>query len=474
MSPTWKLIRQPFALGTCAKTDPHPLDPVWARTVQLLVVYTGQTLSSQPERANSGLRGFISPRCMKVKKLRLRNIRCFEDLTLELNGKSALVVGDNGDGKSTVLRSLAMGLCDESSASALFRDLYGESVREGSEEGTIEVELEDGTECFLTETTIGALSQFEHVDQKLYKLLDGEQELSNQASFSWEKIFATGYGPGVRVHGTADYDYYLAVDALYPLFVYDRPLQNPELVMRRLVGLHSTERDSEKILSALKELLQNILQLESSDKVELTKAGIAVKNRHGLYPLSSLGDGYHSTVTWVLDLLSWWYLRGTTSDLFDFTDIEGVVLIDEVEQHLHPRWQLNIMWLLTESFPNVQFLATTHSPLVTSGCEDIPVHCLNGGGHRVERPFGWRVEEVYEMMGLPTSRAKSFAKDLQEYQRMDDERLRDSSFSSKEKEDHFRRLRRRLEMMPGTDPVRLALELENLARFAKESSDGDS
>ena len=84
----------------------------------------------------------MSARSMKVKSLHLRNIRCFEALDLELNGGSALVVGDNGDGKSTVLRSLAMGLCDDSSASALFRDLYGESVREGCDDGTITVELE--------------------------------------------------------------------------------------------------------------------------------------------------------------------------------------------------------------------------------------------------------------------------------------------------------------------------------------------
>ena len=53
---------------------------------------------------------------MKVQRLTLQNVRGFDKLDLELNGTSALVIGDNGDGKSTVLRSLAMGLCDESSS----------------------------------------------------------------------------------------------------------------------------------------------------------------------------------------------------------------------------------------------------------------------------------------------------------------------------------------------------------------------
>ncbi len=407
---------------------------------------------------------------MKVTKLGLTNIRCFRELTIELNGKSALLIGDNGDGKSTVLRSLAMGLCDDSSASALFRDLYGESVRKESKQGTIEVELEDGTACFRTETTISALPQFERVDQELKKLADGAQWTSlDQASFPWEEIFAAGYGPGVRVHGTADYDYYLAVDALYPLFVYNRPLQNPELVIRRLVAPRGEQHDSAEILGALKNLLRGILQLESSDSIQLTETGIAIKNGQGLHPLSSLGDGYHSTVTWVLDLASWWYLRESPNP----TDIDGIVLIDEIEQHLHPRWQRNIMQLLTQSFPHLQILATTHSPLVASGCEHIPVHRLNNGEHSVVEPYGWRAEEVYEMMDLPTSRAESFAGILQEYQQMDDKRLHGRAFSPEE-EERFRHLHGQLEKMPGTDPVRLAMELENIARLAEGSPNRDA
>ena len=71
---------------------------------------------------------------MYVRRLRLKNIRCFEEFELpfEPTGGSALLIGDNNAGKSTVLRSLAMGLCDQSSASALFRELPGEFVRRGS------------------------------------------------------------------------------------------------------------------------------------------------------------------------------------------------------------------------------------------------------------------------------------------------------------------------------------------------------
>ena len=407
---------------------------------------------------------------MKVTKLRLKNIRCFEDLTLELNGKSALLVGDNGEGKSTVLRSLAMGLCDEASASAFFRDLYGEFVREDNAEGVIKVDLEDPVEPhfgrYRTKTTIHSRRQFEDVEQKLFRIEeDRKPNKISQDEFPWDRVFATGYGSGIRVHGTKDYDDYFAGDALYPLFVYDEKLQNPELAIRRLVAPRGKEHASARALESLKELLRRVLQLEDKDDFDLTKSGISVKIRGSKQPLSASGDGYHSTVTWVLDLLSWWYLY----DPDNLTDIHGIVLLDEIEQHLHPRWQRNIMQLLKDSFPNVQFIATTHSPLVASGCEGIPVHSLKDGKSKEMYPFGWRAEEVYEMMGLPTSRAESFRRSLEEYQAMDDKRLRGHEFSSEEDE-KFSCLREQMNTMPGTDPVRLATELENLARLAKESA----
>ena len=402
---------------------------------------------------------------MKITALRLKNIRCFEDLTLQLNGESALFIGDNGDGKSTVLRSLAMGLCDNSSASALFRDLYGESVRHHCDRGTIEVDLK-GRLLLRTKTTIRSLPNFERVDQDLYQLpRNARPKKLGQADFPWSRIFAVGYGPGIRVQGTTDYDYYLTVDALYPLFVYDTRLQNPELVIRRLVASARPRRDPTPILRKVKNLLALLLQLEPKDSLQLTRAGIFMKTREGLHPLSSLGDGYRSTITWVLDLLSWWYLRGSAG----LTDISGVVLIDEIEQHLHPRWQRNIMQLLTRSFPNVQFLATTHSPLVASGCEGVPVHRLHKGQHSVGSPFGWRAEDVYQMMGLSSSRARSFTEEVVEkYKRLDEKRLR-GSLTPAEAAD-LNDLRERLATLPADDPVRLATELENLAQLAHASA----
>ena len=386
------------------------------------------------------------------------------------------MVGDNGVGKSTVLRALAMGLCDESSASALFRELHGDYVRSDSNvhHGTITVDLIGSwksSDRFRIETTVRSLEAFERVEQKLFDLSSGSEKPLEQDEFPWGRIFATAYGPGIRIQGTSDYEYYLTVDAVYPLFRYDVLLQNPELVIRRLIDAarHRRRGGGERVLEGVRKLLSKILQLDQSDDLTLDRTGIRLRQLGRSIGLSALADGHRGTVTWVLDLLSWWfvYRAGRT---FHFQDVRGVVLIDEIEQHLHPRWQRNIMRLLTESFPHVQFVATTHSPLVASGCKDVTVHNITKGGILVVTPFGWLAEDVYRLMGLQTTRSHDLASFLDEYQRLDLRRLQKKA--SPTELTRIEQIQRELSQLPAEDPIRVVSELENLRRLLKDESDG--
>jgi hypothetical protein len=415
---------------------------------------------------------------MKVQRLYLENIRCFERLEIVFDppGSSVLVIGENGDGKSTVIRSLAIGLCDLSSASALFRELFGEFVRHGAEEdgGKIEVDLVAGSHTYRIVTTITSLDAFERVDQDLYRWrgpIVGKGERLTQDTFPWDRIFASGYGAGLRVQGTADFEYYLTVDAVYPLFRYDTPLQNPELVVRRLVDQarlreRKTKVAGSPVLDEIKRLLAVILDLEREDQLELTPTGISVRGRWGTALLSSLGDGYRSIVTLVLDMIAWWFLKQQQEKKEGLpTAISGIILIDELEQHLHPRWQRNIVSRLTSSFGDIQFIATTHSPLVASGCENVAVHKLNSGEHTIEEPFGWLAEDVYRFMGLDSSRQGEFSKFIDEFEQLD--RLQLQRKLSKSDAERLEILRAKLRGLPGTDPLALTTELMNLAKELK-------
>ena len=326
-----------------------------------------------------------------VTSLTLTNIRCFSYVEFDLSPRrSILIVGDNGDGKSTVLRSLAMGLTDQSSASALFRELPGEFVRHGvDDDGVIDVRLSNGSGSeYHIRTIIRSLETFERVEQELFESHKGARRRSvTQDEFPWEKIFASGYGAGIRTTGTADFEYYLTVDAVYPLFKYDVALQNPELVIRRLIAKSrhrskNPKKSESLMLAALSDVLAEMLQLEKGARLVLTDTGIALVDRSGQTELSSLGDGYRATVTWVLDLLAWWFLkRRQDRSRVPILKPEGIVIVDEIEQHLHPRWQRNIISLLHDAFEGIQLIATSHSPLVASGCQGVPVHRLRDAAY---------------------------------------------------------------------------------------------
>lgn len=421
---------------------------------------------------------------MYIKRIKLVNIRCCEDLTIDFSdfrkkGASILISGDNGDGKSTVLRSIAMGLCDLTSSSGLLRDLPGDLITRGKEKkgGKIEIEfaIQRGRKAFRIVTEINSLGEaFEVVDQKLFR---GKREIDEE-EFPWERIFVTGYGAGLRTSGTQDYEYYLPVDAMYPLFQYDMPLQNPELVFRRVIdeARRKGGKDAAKGQQYANEmqqyiirLLKKIMNLESKDKILLTKTGIEVESsRWGRSKLKELGDGHISITNMFFDLISWWMLYLERKSIYKNRDIGGIVLIDEVEQHLHPQWQAKIMQLLSAAFPKIQFIATTHSPLVISGAKNIPVLRLFHGRHDIKNVHGWLAEDVYrEIMGMPTTRSADYSEDIQSYRQLHLQSLRKKLKTAERKK--LRILQEKFQTLPGTDPIISAIKLSNLAENLKSS-----
>ncbi|MCH8149932.1 MAG: AAA family ATPase, partial [Planctomycetes bacterium] len=125
------------------------------------------------------------------------------------------------------------------------------------------------------------------------------------------------------------------------------------------------------------------------------------------------GDGYAATLSWIFDLLGWSLLAKRKS--FG-TDLRGIVLLDEMEQHLHPSWQRAIIGLLAADFPGIQFIATTHAPLTAIGSTALSDECCqlvllqqDGDGviarSGLRPPRGRRADQVLTsyLFGLPTS-----------------------------------------------------------------------
>ncbi len=362
---------------------------------------------------------------MYIHKVVLSNISCFGHLEITLTtrkelAKRLMIVGDNGVGKTALLKSIAIGLCDESSAAGLLKESDEGYVRRGAEppEGSIEISLTDPDEPdneYLITTTI---CQFKINDERYFERVRQETTPPGE-QFPWQKIFACGYGAGRGTAGTGDIAGYSVINAVYNMFNYGEGLQNPELTIRRL--------SEDRARDNFKGVLKYILMLSEDDSIDFPSSGIAISSRWGKeMPLRDLADGYRSSFLWLTDFLGWAF--SFNRQMASPEDIVGIVLLDEIEQHLHPRWQRSIIGRLREVFPQVQFLATTHSPLCAIGTtalqdEECRLLLLSQQDGHVERsalsppPRRQRADQVLTsyLFGLETTSDDSLKADIARY-----------------------------------------------------------
>jgi transcriptional regulator with XRE-family HTH domain len=120
--------------------------------------------------------------------------------------------------------------------------------------------------------------------------------------------------------------------------------------------------------------------------------------------------GYKTLIAWMVDLASRMFDRYPDSP--NPLAEPAVVLIDEIDLHLHPKWQRTLMSYLSERFPNTQFIATAHSPLVVQAASDANVVLLRREGDHVvidnnmKDIHGWRVDQILtsDLFGLESAR----------------------------------------------------------------------
>ena len=304
---------------------------------------------------------------LELLSVELSNIRCFENLTLNFakNVEDAsapaehwvAILGDNATGKSTILRCIALGLCGESHASGLLSDLPGDLIRSGSQEGTIVVRLQDRStkESFTITTKLEKGKDTRGSGPEVIR-----QETSPAENFPWKRIFFSGYGTQRALPSDESHEGYSPLNAVATLFDPKARLMNPEVVF-----LRQNKSVQEKLARQISKIL--MLDSEKEAAVSSQEKGMIVRGGWGSLPLESLSDGYRSTIHWVLDLMGWSILAGQE----ELGTAGGIVLIDELEQHLHPRWQRYIVERIRKQFPETQFIITTHTALVASGVIDL-------------------------------------------------------------------------------------------------------
>lgn len=308
---------------------------------------------------------------LAVSRVRLKNVRGFREIEIAATKPDGtprsrtLIIGRNGTCKTSLLRALALSLCDPVDAASLISEPIGSLVGPAAERAEVHLELTPRSGVPSKSASVFSLILVVEGKDSIWEMEDGPPS----------ELFVCAYGAGRFGVGTDTGREYRALDSVASLFDYRRTLIDGELTLRRLQDYLGTKR-FESTLSGIK----RVLGLEPEDEISLPKGGgveVSGPSIGKRIRLEGWADGYRMTFAWLLDLYGW---AMRADRVKEDGGIEGILLLDEVEQHLHPSMQLEVLPRLSEILPGLQIFATTHSPLVALGANPGEVVSLRREG----------------------------------------------------------------------------------------------
>lgn len=236
-----------------------------------------------------------------------------------------------------------------------------------------------------------------------------------------------------------------------PGFIQEKTeLYDAEEILHTLnyAALGAKEADKEKygrFIKQVKDMLVTLLpDFEQITNIEINppnvlnhevEGGIVVSTKHGQrIPFGDFSLGYKTVTSWTIDLAWRLFNKHHTSSANPLQE-PAIVLIDEIDLHLHPLWQRDIMANLSEHFPNIQFIATAHSPLMVQAAvnSNYAVLQFRQNSVRIENDpegiDGWRVDQILtsEFFGLKSSRGTEYDKLMEQRQNLLNKKRRSST-----------------------------------------------
>lgn len=303
---------------------------------------------------------------MFLRRLTLDNVKSIEHLEIDFenpgNGtrRWTILLGHNGSGKSTLLKAIAVLMAGSDGLPELLVNPTA-WVRTGTDECRMHADLVTAEgEARSVELVLQRGDNFQNVFERNREALS---QLDAALSHTPRHYFTVGYGATRRSSranlGTTDQTAGFRHERTQNVAT----LFSPDAVLFALESwafdahYRLGNRGLDLVSSALKDLIPGV----EFDSIDRERRQLMFRTADGLLPLSAVGDAYEGLTAWVGDLL--YRVSNSFSSYKNPLTARGLLLIDEIDLHLHPTLQRLVVDYMNSKLPNFQIVATTYSPL---------------------------------------------------------------------------------------------------------------
>lgn len=383
-----------------------------------------------------------------IKSLVLKDVGPFSDLAVEMKSEPGLnlICGGNGIGKTTILEAL-VACFSEGSQHKLKR-------RQSAEYGSVHLQYLADTESRIVNLKIEKFDP-EQGDYTHYQHGLGENIVNVRAirDFSYMRQVSISRDPDFNQQA---FGHKAAGDpqpSEIKSWLTNRYLLRPHADKSSWTNqMKSNLLTAERVFSILDERV-------SLSEVDVRTFDVMVSTPNGVIPFEFLSSGFRSTFSLLLGILKEIEFRKLEVAAEDFS---GVILIDELDLHLHPTWQQQIGGILKRTFPRAQIIATTHSPHIIQAAQPEEVIALIAQDDGRVKPrlvpqskfgyLGWTIEEVLEdIMGVEDTRTSVFRAAMHDF---------DSAIEAEEETKIKDALSKLEEMLHPNNPLRKLLRIQ--------------
>jgi len=312
-----------------------------------------------------------------LESIHIEHFKGIDDIKLFMMAKrrgkssgapSAVLLGENAVGKSSILQAVALTLMDKKD-----RDALGLQPEDFISRDQGSWHLTTSTMPSITLRFAGGMQSVLRYDEN--HVFDIENDFPcTILAYGSRRFFVES---GAKRQGS---------HLNKTLFDPQATLQDPGIWLRE-INPHK--------FAAVARAMRMVLALRDDDAILRTDDGNVLVRAHGREtPVERMSDGYRSLFAMAIDIM-----RNMLDTWDNLEYARGIVLIDELETHLHPRWKMQVMSALRKAMPQVQFIATTHDPLCLRGMK-------NGEAHVVYRDNDGQVRLAKDLPDIETLRAE--------------------------------------------------------------------